>query len=320
MRGKRIVFCTFGSLGDLYPFLALARELRRQGHRPAIATTPVYRPMVEAEQVDFHPVRPEIDVTDPEILRRVMDPRTGGRYVVCDILLPALRESFYDTAEAADGADLLVLHPMALAASILVRSAGLRWASAALAPVSLYSAFDAPVLPGLPFAERLSRLGPVVQRALLRTLTRLFEPQWKPFRRFERTLGLDAAPNPLFYGHSPELTLALFSPVLAPAQPDWPVGARATGFPFHEQAHGLSPELQAFLDAGEPPIVFTLGSAAVGAAGDFFRQSAEAARRLGRRAVLLVGRDPRNHPLASCRRESSRRRMRRTPRSFPRRR
>jgi UDP:flavonoid glycosyltransferase YjiC (YdhE family) len=25
MTGKRIVFCTFGSLGDLYPFLALAR-------------------------------------------------------------------------------------------------------------------------------------------------------------------------------------------------------------------------------------------------------------------------------------------------------
>src|SRR5690348_1279449 len=49
MTGKRIVFCTFGSLGDLYPFLAIARELKRQGHVPVIATTPVYRPLVEAE-------------------------------------------------------------------------------------------------------------------------------------------------------------------------------------------------------------------------------------------------------------------------------
>jgi len=50
------------------------------------------------------------------------------------------------------------------------------------------------------------------------------------------------------------------------------------------------------LSSGEPPIVFTLGSAAVGAAGDFYEQSAEAARRLGRRALLLVGRDPHNQP------------------------
>jgi UDP:flavonoid glycosyltransferase YjiC (YdhE family) len=38
----------------------------------------------------------------------------------------------------------------------------------------------------------------------------------------------------------------------------------------------------------------TLGSAAVGTAGDFFQQSANAAQRLGLRAVLLVGRDPQN--------------------------
>src|SRR6185312_8399675 len=92
--GKRIVFCTFGSLGDLYPFLAIARELKRQGNTPVIATTPVYRSLVETEGLAFHPVRPDIDVNDPEILGRVMHPRTGGRYVVCDVLLPALHDSF----------------------------------------------------------------------------------------------------------------------------------------------------------------------------------------------------------------------------------
>jgi UDP:flavonoid glycosyltransferase YjiC (YdhE family) len=56
--------------------------------------------------------------------------------------------------------------------------------------------------------------------------------------------------------------------------------------------------LRQFLDGGEPPIVFTLGSAAVGTAGDFFRQSADWAQGLGRRAVLLVGRDPENVPAA----------------------
>ena len=46
--------------------------------------------------------------------------------------------------------------------------------------------------------------------------------------------------------------------------------------------------------AGEPPVVFTLGSAAVLAAGDFYEVSAKAALKLGIRAVLLIGMDPRN--------------------------
>jgi UDP:flavonoid glycosyltransferase YjiC (YdhE family) len=53
-----------------------------------------------------------------------------------------------------------------------------------------------------------------------------------------------------------------------------------------------------FLDAGPPPLVFTLGSSAVVDAGPFYDHSVAAARLLGRRAVLLVGNDPRNQPAA----------------------
>jgi len=49
-----------------------------------------------------------------------------------------------------------------------------------------------------------------------------------------------------------------------------------------------------WIDAGDPPLVFTLGTSAVAAAGSFYEVSAEAARRLGRRAVLLAGRHEEN--------------------------
>ena len=88
MSGKRIVFCTFGSLGDLYPLLALAREMKHRGHSPVVATSPAYRSLIEAEKIAFHPVRPDIDISDPSILRRVMDRRTGGRYLFCDLSCP----------------------------------------------------------------------------------------------------------------------------------------------------------------------------------------------------------------------------------------
>ena len=57
-------------------------------------------------------------------------------------------------------------------------------------------------------------------------------------------------------------------------------------------------ELAAFLDAGEPPVVFTLGSSAVSAAGNFYEESAAAIGDIGCRAVLLVGRHPENIPTA----------------------
>ena len=296
MPGKRIVLCTFGSLGDLHPIIALARELKGRGHLPVVATTPGYRQRVESMGVEFHPVRPDIDISDPAILRRATDRHDGARYIACELVFPYLRKSYEDTVAIARGADLIVTHPVTLAAYLLARKSGMAWASVALAPVSLLSLHDMCVFPGLPFAEQLATLGPKFQRVLLRLLELLFERHWKPFRALEEELGLTRSRNPFLFGHSPQLALGLFSPLLAAPQPDWPPNAHATGFPLFDHGEGPAPELQRFLDSGEPPIVFTLGSAAVGAAGDFFEQSMEASHRLGRRAVLLVGNDPANQP------------------------
>lgn len=299
MTEKRIVFCTFGSLGDVYPILTLAREMKRRGHSPVVATSPCYRKLAETQGVAFHPVRPDIDVTDPAVLQRAMDRRTGARYILCDILLPALRDSYEDTMAVAAGADLIVTHPVALNSFLYARKSRLPWAAVALAPASLFSIHDPAVFGGMPFAEKYAALGPAFQRALRRTLAFLFERDWKPFRKLEKELGLPRARNPLLWTPEAHLVLGLFSPVLAAPQRDWPANSHATGFPFFGHNEGNSLELQRFLDSGEPPIVFTLGSAAVGAAGDFFQQSAEAAHRLNRRAVLLVGRDPRNQPVGA---------------------
>lgn len=296
MPGKRIVLCTFGSLGDLYPIMALGRELKRRGHSPVIATTACYRTRVEAAGIEFHAVRPDIDVSDPELLRRAMDYRDGTRYIACELVFPYLRESYEDTAAIARGADLLVTHPITVSAFLLARKTGMPWASVAVAPVSMLSAYDPCVFPGVPFAEWLATRGPRFQHGLLKIFELVFEPYWKAFRALEKELGLPRSRNAILFGHSPRLALGLFSPLLAAPQRDWPPNSHATGFPFFEHDEGRSPELQRFLDSGDPPIVFTLGSAAVGAAGDFFQQSVEAARSLGRRAVLLVGRGPANQP------------------------
>lgn len=110
-------------------------------------------------------------------------------------------------------------------------------------------------------------------------------------------LHLPSIGNPLFEGQrSPHLNLALFSRVLGEAQRDWAPRTEITGFPFYNEAAPLSHELEAFLDAGPPPVVFTLGSSAVWTPGSFYVESAEVVEKLGLRAVMLVGPLPENRP------------------------
>ena len=81
---KRIVLSTFGSLGDLYPYLAIALVLKERGHLPIIATSAAYRQTVEGFGLEFHPVRPDIPEPSemPGKMRRVMDQRRGTEVVL----------------------------------------------------------------------------------------------------------------------------------------------------------------------------------------------------------------------------------------------
>ena len=51
----------------------------------------------------------------------------------------------------------------------------------------------------------------------------------------------------------------------------------------------LDPALERFLQAGDPPIVLTLGSSVVIGSAPLVDETLDAVRRLGRRAVLLIG-------------------------------
>ncbi len=107
--------------------------------------------------------------------------------------------------------------------------------------------------------------------------------------RFRRRHGLPPVRGAVFGRPSSRLDLQLYSEHFAPRPPDWDLDRRPAGFCFYDPADELPPELEEFLDAGEPPILFTLGSAAVRMPGDFYRHAAETLRALGQRGILLTG-------------------------------
>ena len=293
----RIVLTTFGSLGDLHPYLAVALELQRRGHHPVIATHDIYRGRAEAEGLEFAAVRPQFEQFGAvdTIMREAMDARRGSEVVLNKMVLPFLRESRDDLLVAARGAELIADHTLTFAAPLVAEALNIPRVSTTLQPFVMFSAYDPPVTPAAPWLSALRWLGPLPWRAFW-ALGRLASRPWfKQLDAMRAEMGLPTRrEHPLFDSTSPDLHLALFSRELAPPQPDWPVNTVQPGFPIHdrgEAGEGLSPALAAFLDRGEPPLVFTLGSSAVFTADGFYLAAAQAARTLGRRAVLLTGLD-----------------------------
>ena len=293
---KRILFATIGSLGDLHPCLALGRELARRGHRVTIASTGFYRAKVEALGLGFLPLRPDWNPSDRDLIAQCADLKSGPEVLIRRIVLPHLRDTYDDLLAAARDADLMIAGELVYGAPLVSEKLGLPWASATLSPVSFLSAHDPSVLVNAPAMIHLRKLGWPVYRAVLNVGRLGMRHWWNPVRQLRREEGLRPDCDPLFRDKfSPNLVLALFSSLLARPQPDWPRQTVQPGFVFfdgRDSADDAPAELTAFLAVGDAPIVFTLGSTAVHNPGDFYDASAEAARLLGRRAVLLVGANP----------------------------
>ena len=279
--------------------MSLAMELEARGHDPVIATMEYYRQKIGEAGLKFASVRPNIpqpQEQDQELINKIMNPSSGPKFLMEQVVFPAVADAYSDLLEATKGADLLITHPAAPAGPLIGRKTGLPWISTVLAPMSFFSAYDPPVPPLMQCTNKLRVLGPPVMKVFLDTMQKQYKA--KAVTSFRVSIGIEDYGNPMFEGqHSPTCVLALFSRVFAQPQPDWPPQTHITGFCFYDGRHEvqMSSELSAFLDGGPPPIVFTLGSSAVWVARDFFSQSIEATERLGTRAVLLIG-DERNRP------------------------
>lgn len=292
---RRVVFATIGSLGDLHPILAFALGLKARGHQAEIATSEAYRAKIESLGLRFHALGPDLLSEGEHIVAEIMDGARGSERLMKDLIFPAVRQMHADLLPVVAGADLLVASELVCAASILAGTRNVKWVSYELAPVSLFSLHDPPVLPA-PDLVRWMQRGGFFHRLVKRIGKAASHGWWRPVRELRREQGLPPGGHPLFEGkYSPLLNLALFSPALQPPQADWPANTVQSGFLFHDEPQAypaLPAAVRDFLAAGEPPIVFTLGSAAVYIAGEFYAESARAAQQIGRRALLLLGQNP----------------------------
>ena len=235
----RILLTSWGSHGDVDPYLALSHALRARGHEPVLAMPAFFRDVVERQGFAFREVGPDVRPDVTAFVRRIMDARRGSEWLLREAIVPHVERACEQLEAAADGADLVVGHPVAFSAGIVAERRGIPWVSTVLAPLSFWSVHDLPVFPPAPWikplAERWPALAPPLMRAVRRASRDWVAPTVNALRA---RLRLRAVADPLFEGqHSPRRVLAMFPRLLGRPQPDWPPNVTVTGALVHDAAH-----------------------------------------------------------------------------------
>jgi rhamnosyltransferase subunit B len=124
-----IILNTFGSYGDIHPYMAIAIELETRGYDVIIATSALYREKIESAGLKLFPIRPDLpppELQEQALMDKIMEPRTGPKFLMDGIIFPAIRAGYEDLStllKTVGTIDLLVTHPAAPAGPLLARKA-----------------------------------------------------------------------------------------------------------------------------------------------------------------------------------------------------
>lgn len=284
----RIIMIPVGSAGDVHPHVGIGLALQRRGHDVSVLGSPCFAPLLKRVGLPLVPVG-----TVDDYHRTLEHPDLWRPHRALGVIGEALRPHAAEVARAlralaADDPPLLVAHALAFGARVAHEALGLPLVTLHLQPTGFVSEHDPP-MPHV-WLRSIRRWPMPARRLLVAAADRISDRALRPAANdLCAEFGLPPARNIVReWWHSPQRVIGLFPAWYAAVQPDWPPGTRLTGFPLYDEgdATPLSPDLDAWLDAGERPVVFAAGTGNRQAAR-FFRAGAEACRRLGRRGLLL---------------------------------
>jgi len=285
----KITILTYGSRGDVQPFLPLALGLMARGHLVKLAAPFRFQALVEQYGIRFVALAGEPE----ELSRRFNDAGnnvfriiSGMMDYVIDIGVDVLRQ----TETACEDADLIVhtfLH--ALGAHTFARERGIPDIHIQTFPMFTPTG-DYPNVTLTDLKLRgLNRLTHILAEKISRGGGRL------GFAQIRRRAGL---PKRKLYwpfdkdpAHPRTPILCAWSPSVIPPSSDWPPHVHVPGWYFFDANVTYTPsaELQKFLQDGGPPICVSFGSMVNRNVKEIDRVMREALQRTGNRGIILSG-------------------------------
>lgn len=292
MPTAEFILMPFGSAGDHFPFIGLGRHLQDRGHTVRVAGNGYFAGQSRRSGLTFDELYSKEEylknLNDPDIWH----PTKGFAAVVGH---PKMAEMVEDQHRyiieqyVRNPKIIIVGGSLAFGARIARETHGIRLATVHLSPTVFLSALNPPRLPTMVIPRWWPRW---MVRFLFWTAnkTMIHPVMERSVGLYRRELRLPKIKNYFRdWIHSSEMVLGLWPDWFAEPAADWPNNVKLTGFPFYDShdAQPLKAEVQAFLNAGERPVVITFGSA-MKQGKALFQAAANACQSLNLRAILLT--------------------------------
>ena len=287
-RKLRIVLSTWGSTGDIQPFLALSERLSKEGHKVRVCTSEIYRDRFTERGVDFYPVGAPFDLDRldrlMDLIFQIKNPFKSAIFIAKEGILYKADKWYKDCLKGMEGYDLAICHSADIPGQEAAIRNNLPWITVSYCPGFIKTRYEAP--------SPMPNLGAPLNALLWKVAERLIRKQVDPlFNDFIASIGGEERDCIGLKGmYSPKLNLVAASPSVSKPPPDLPSKHKFTGAWFLEEPdYEIPPVLQEFLEQGSPPIIITFGS--VGGSRNVETTSifVEAVQRTGQRAIIQAG-------------------------------
>lgn len=285
-----LILTAFGSYGDVLPMVGLGGTMRDRGHRVQVIVNPYFQGVVEGAGLEMLPLGTADEYR--ELMRHpdLWHPQRGLTLVLTRGAAHYLEEVYSILeSQVTPGDTVLAAHGLDMASRIYHEKHAVPLATVHFAPMALMTLHETSRYMGAPNMAKWPRWA---KRGVFWAADKWkIDPLIGPtVNRLRQRHGLPAVSR-IFtqYNNSPQLVLGLFPDWFGPMQPDWPAHTAVVGFPLWDPPaeSELNAEVDEFLRAGEPPIVFAPGSANV-QAHEFFQTAADVCAQLGRRGMLMT--------------------------------
>ncbi len=279
-----ILILTWGSMGDVLPLIALAKQLQKDGQRVIFGAPGFFAPVVKAHGIDFRRIGSPVTETHynqvMDTIRSEPNPRKQMQILLQQVLLSDLEQQYTDSLAAARESDVVLSHWMQIAGSMAAEALGKPLATVTFNPVGISCISEQPFSNRAP-DRRHDNIG--------RTLSDFL---WgRAVHEFRERVGLKPVASVTESQYSEHLNLVAVSRYLLPDRRDWPPNHQAVGFCYLEDDSNWMPDdkLRRFLESGEKPIVVSFGSMAGTDAAETTRVLAGALAQIGQRAIVQAG-------------------------------
>lgn len=291
-----------GSRGDVQPFVALGIELQKYGHRVRIATHDMFEKFVHEAGLEFYPIGGDPGslmsymVRNPGLIPSMQSLRAGEISRKREMITEMLGGCWNSCIEADPltgqpfVADAIIANPPSFAHIHCAEALGIPVHMVFTMPWTATSSFSHP-LANLSGTIKDMKHANFMSYILVEFMT--WQGLGDVINEWRNKIGLEAVPNtegPLLASTLSVPFTYCWSPALIPKPTDWPSYIDVSGFFFRETPDYTPPnDLQAFLDAGPPPVYIGFGSIVLDDSVAMSSLILEAVSACGLRAVISRG-------------------------------